>query len=145
MRYYLTALGVGVATAYCIYFDHKRRHAPDYQSKVRARRDAERKKREQDEEIQLPPLDDPSAIEKFFVKEIEIGEELMQAGEVDRAVKHLSYAVALCPQAQQLLQYMREVLPPSAYLALCNNLKTVNKRVTEHFSGIRILKEDDVE
>lgn len=149
MNSYLTVEKIGIACgvgflAYCLYFDHKRRHEPDYKEKVRARREQERRARESEDEIELPPVDDKEAIEKFFVKEIEIGEELIQAGEVDRAVKHLSYAVVLCPQPQQLLQYMKEVLPPSAYTKLVENLSAANKRVAEAFkkSG---LTEDDVE
>lgn len=132
------AIGCGLGfLAYCAYFDQKRRNDPNYRDKVRERREREAKAREQDDEIELPPIDDKAAIEKFFVNEIEVGEQLIQAGEVDRAVKHLSYAVVLCPQPQQLLQYMREVLPSSAYTKLVENLAVANKRVTEAYNPIR--------
>ena len=126
-----TACGVGFL-AYCLYFDHQRRNASDYREKVRARRERQRKALEE-EDIELPPENDKEAIERFFVKEIEKGEELMQAGEVDRAVKHLSYAIVFCPQPQNLLKYMREVLPTTAYNKLIENLSVANKRVAETY------------
>lgn len=126
--------GIGLGfLAYCVWFDRQRRNHPDYRDKVRAKREKERASRESDDEIELPSLDDRAAIEKFFVKEIEIGEELIQSGEVDRAVKHLSYAVVLCPQPQQLLQYMREILPSDAYTKLVENLAIANKRVADAY------------
>lgn len=150
MNSYLNLQSLGIACgigflAYCLYFDQKRRNAPDYKDKVRAKRERERQAKESEDEIELPAVDDKAAIEKFFVKEIEIGEELIQAGEVDRAVKHLSYAVVLCPQPQQLLQYMREVLPPSAYLKLVENLSVANKRVAEAYKKSSSLTIEDVE
>lgn len=126
------ACGVGFL-GYSLYFDHKRRSAPDYRDKVRARRENQRKAEESEDEIELPPAGDKAAIESFFVKEIEIGEMLIQAGKIDRALIHLSYAVVLCPQPQQLLAYMREVLPPTAYVKLVEKVSEANKKVTEAY------------
>lgn len=136
------ACGVGFL-AYCLYFDYRRRNAPDYREKVRARRERERKAKEE-EDIELPPDNNKEAVEKFFIREIEIGEELMQAGEVDRATKHLSYAVVFCPQPQNLLRYMREVLPSTAYNKLVENLPAANKRVAEAYKS-SIVQDEDVE
>lgn len=135
------ACGVGFL-AYCLYFDHKRRNAPDYKDKVKARRVQEREDKEKEGEIELPPCDDKTAIERFFVKEIEIGEELIQAGEIDKAVVHLSYAVVLCPQPEQLLRYMKEVLPPSAYTKLVDNIAIANRKVGETYKRMAPQEED---
>ena len=135
------ACGVGLL-AYCVYFDHKRRSAPDYREKVIARRERQKKARE-NEDIELPASEDKDAVERFFVKEIEIGEELMQAGEIDRAVKHLSYAVVFCPQPQNLIQYLKEALPSSAYTKLIEQVAVANKRVRETYQKIVI--EEEVE
>lgn len=138
MSNYINAQTVGIACgvgflAYCVYFDHKRRIAPDYRDKVRARREKERLARESEDEIELPSVDDEAGLEKFFVKEIEIGERLMYEGELDRAIKHLAYAVALCPQPQQLLQYLKEVLPTNGHVKLIEQLKIANQRVSETY------------
>lgn len=135
------ACGVGFL-AYCAYFDHHRRNAPDYRQKVRARRERIKKANEAGD-IELPPEHDKEAIEKFFVKQIEIGEEYMQAEDVDKAVKHFSYAIVYCPQPQNLLKYMREALPSSAYTKLVENLAVANKRVSEAYH--RIVVDEDVE
>ena len=140
-HYIGAACSVGLL-AYCVYFDQKRRNAPDYREKVKARREQQKKARD-NEHIELPANDDKDAAEKFFVKEIEIGEELIQAGEVDRAVKHLSYAVVFCPQPQSLLQYMKEVLPTSAYVKLVENVAVANKRVKEAYQKIVVNDEVD--
>lgn len=139
------SFGVGFL-AYCLYFDYKRRSHPDYQARVRARRELERHEKELKDEVvpDLPPSHDKAALEKFFITEIETGEELIQAGDFDRAVKHLSYAVVLCPQPQQLLAYMKESLPASAYKKLVECLPAVNERVNEAFKKSS-LTEDDVE
>lgn len=132
MNYYLPiGITCGLGILYCVYFDHKRRNSPGYKDSVRARRERELADKDKDDEIVLPPIDDKTAIEQFFVKEIELGEELIQAGEISRAVKHLSYAVVLCPQPDQLLRYMREVLPTDAYGELVNQITHANKKVME--------------
>lgn len=149
MNNYLNSQTIGITCgigflAYCIYFDRKRRNDPAYKEKVKARREREQQARESDDIIELPPINDKGAVERFFIKEIEIGEELIQAGEVDRAVRHLSYAVVMCPQPQQLLKYMREVLPQSAYTKLVENIKVANERVAEAAKRAAP-QEDDVE
>jgi import receptor subunit TOM20 len=128
--------------AYCLYFDHKRRNAPDYRERVKERRERKRKAQQQDD-IELPPENDREAIEKFFVKEIEFGEEAIQKGDIDMAVKHFSYAVIFCPQPQNLLKYMREALPTSAYTKLVDNLPIANQRVKETYN--KIVQDEDVE
>lgn len=137
------ACGVGFI-AYCIYFDHKRRNAPDYKEKVKAKREQAILEKEKEDEIILPSLEDKEATEKFFIGSLEKGEELMQAGETDRAVKHLSYAVVLCPQPQQLLAYMREILPTSSYKKLVEQIADVNQIVKDTYNK-RQIEEDDVE
>lgn len=144
---YLSLRNIGIACGvgflgYCVYFDHKRRSDPAYKEKVKARRELERLQRESEEEIELPPANDQKALEKFFVSEVEKGEELIQAGDYDRAVKHLSYAVVLCPQPQQLLAYMKESLPAPAYLKLVKYLEVANERVNEAFKKSSLAEED---
>lgn len=136
MSSYLNIQTIGIATgigffAYCIYFDYKRRNAPDYQQKVRERRERERLAREKENEIELPPLNDKAAVEAFFIREIEAGEELLQSGDTDNAVKHMSYAVATCSQAESFLRYLKEALPTTAYSKLLEELVKVKEKVKQ--------------
>lgn len=136
INYLTIGVGAGLFLTYCIYFDHKRRQDPLYQEKVRQRRENARQAKEKENKIELPNLDDKRAVEEFFIKQIEIGEELIQAGDIDRGVVHFSYAVALCPQPNQLLSYMKEILPTNAFSKLTEQLVLANKRLTENDCSI---------
>uniref|UniRef100_A0A8C4R732 Translocase of outer mitochondrial membrane 20b n=1 Tax=Eptatretus burgeri TaxID=7764 RepID=A0A8C4R732_EPTBU len=97
---------------YCIYFDRKRRSEPDFKNKLR----------ESKSEGPLPDLQDPEVAQKFFLEEIQLGEDLLSRGEMDEAVQHLSNAVAVCGQPQQLLQVFMQTLPSPVFQALLQNL-----------------------
>jgi len=48
-------------------------------------------------------------------------------GEMDEAVQHLSNAVAVCGQPQQLLQVFMQTLPSPVFQALLQNLPAVGQ------------------
>lgn len=130
LNYLALGLGAGLGlVGYCIYFDHKRRQDPNYKENVRQRRERNKKAQEKQNIIELPPLNDKEATEAFFIRQIGIGEELIQGGDVDQAVIHFSYAVALCPQPNQLMGYMKELLPTSAFIKLTEAVQIANKRI----------------
>ena len=43
------------------------------------------------------------AIQKFFLHEVQLGEELLSQGDIENGVEHLSMAVAVCGQPHSLL------------------------------------------
>lgn len=154
MNNYIGALGLAAGAglvAYCAYFDRKRRNAPDYREKVTARREKEREAYAKlDEEIEIPNPEDKLALEQFFVRQVELGETLLQSN-VDRAVEHLCYAIVFCPRPDNLIQYFQEALPTDAYAKMCALLPEVNKKASEVLkkaksdattSGIKITEED---
>lgn len=49
------------------------------------------------------------------------------SGDVENAVEHLSNAVPLCGQPQQLLQVLEQTLPPQVFQLLVQKLPEVNK------------------
>ncbi|XP_073917499.1 mitochondrial import receptor subunit TOM20 homolog [Castor canadensis] len=59
----------------------------------------------------LPDLKDAEAVQKFFLEEIQLGEELLAQGEYEKGVDHLTNAIAECGQPQQLLQVFQQTLP----------------------------------
>lgn len=80
-----------------------------YKQKVRERRQkAKRAKRN----IIPPDTRDSDAVQKFFLQEVQLGETLLQLGEVEAAVEHLAAAVAICEQPQQLMEILQKTLPP---------------------------------
>nr|XP_032818383.1 mitochondrial import receptor subunit TOM20 homolog isoform X4 [Petromyzon marinus] len=66
-----------VFLAYCFYFDRKRRNAPDFKSKLRQRRKRMQQNQELSNVPKLPDMKDPEAVQKFFLEEVQLGEELL--------------------------------------------------------------------
>jgi len=156
----LTRSGLGIAAgvcgsmflAYCVYFDHKRRSHPAFRQKLREKRLKERKQQKSSklDSSQLPDLKDYEAVQKFFMQEVQLGEELLGLGDVDNGVEHLSNAVAVCGQPQQLLQVLQQTLPPQVFALLLQRLPIASQRLArtaaETSGGMSAsMVEDDVE
>lgn len=58
---------------------------------------------------------------------VQMGEELLSVGELESGVQHLSRAVAVCGQPQQLLQVLQQTLPPQVFQMLLATLPSVGK------------------
>uniref|UniRef100_A0A3B3IK38 Translocase of outer mitochondrial membrane 20 n=1 Tax=Oryzias latipes TaxID=8090 RepID=A0A3B3IK38_ORYLA len=69
-----------VFVAYCFYFDRKRRSDPQFKQKLRERRRKLNSSNINSGESKFPDLKDAEAVQKFFLKEIELGEELLSQG-----------------------------------------------------------------
>uniref|UniRef100_A0A8C2BZC8 Mitochondrial import receptor subunit TOM20 homolog n=1 Tax=Cyprinus carpio TaxID=7962 RepID=A0A8C2BZC8_CYPCA len=138
-----SAIAAGVCGAifigYCVYFDRKRRSDPNFKTRLREQL------YEGDEVwffiFQLPDLKDAAAVQKFFLDEIQLGEELLAQGDYEKGVDHLTNAIAVCGQPQQLLQVLQQTLPPPVFQMLLTKLPTISQRIVSSQS----LEEDDVE
>uniref|UniRef100_A0A8C2PTQ6 Translocase of outer mitochondrial membrane 20b n=1 Tax=Cyprinus carpio TaxID=7962 RepID=A0A8C2PTQ6_CYPCA len=127
-------LGAALFVAYCIYFDKKRRSDPNYKNKLR--------ERESNLSLSLlPDLKDAEAVQKFFLEEIQLGEELLAQGDYYRGVDHLTNAIAVCGQPQQLLQVLQQTLPPPVFQMLLTKLPTISQRIVSAQS----VSDDDLE
>lgn len=73
----------------------------------------------------LPDMKDQEAVQKFFLEEVNKGEECLGRNDFDSCVKHLTNAIAVCGQPQQLLQVFRQTLPPNVFQMLVQNLATL--------------------
>ncbi|KAL7878204.1 hypothetical protein SRHO_G00048470, partial [Serrasalmus rhombeus] len=137
------ALGVGGAliVGYCIYFDRRRRSDPDFKRRLRERRRKQKIAQEKSGLARLPDLKDPGAVQQFFLDEIQLGEELLAQGDYENGVDHLTNAIAVCGQPQQLLQVLQQTLPPPVFQMLITKVPTISQRVISAQS----LAEDDVE
>ncbi|XP_026165266.1 translocase of outer mitochondrial membrane 20 [Mastacembelus armatus] len=127
--------------AYCVYFDRKRRSDPRFKEKLRERRRKQKISSEKSGLVRLPDLKDPEAVQKFFLEEIQLGEELLSQGEVDKGVDHLTSAIAVCGQPQQLLQVLQQTLPAPVFQMLLTKLPSISQRIISS----QPLTEDDVE
>ncbi|XP_072533556.1 translocase of outer mitochondrial membrane 20 [Salminus brasiliensis] len=141
----LGTLALGVSGAlfigYCIYFDRKRRSDPNFRKRLRERRRKQRIAQEKSGQAKLPDLKDPGAVQQFFLDEIQLGEELLAQGDYETGVEHLTNAIAVCGQPQQLLQVLQQTLPPPVFQMLIAKVPTISQRLVSAQS----LAEDDVE
>uniref|UniRef100_A0A8C6VTW4 Translocase of outer mitochondrial membrane 20 homolog b n=1 Tax=Nothobranchius furzeri TaxID=105023 RepID=A0A8C6VTW4_NOTFU len=119
--------------AYCVYFDRKRRSDPNFKQKLRQRK--------LPLASLLPDMKDAEAVQKFFLEEIQLGEELLAQGDFENGVDHLTNAIAVCGQPQQLLQVLQQTLPPPVFQMLLTKLPTISQRILSS----QTLSEDDVE
>lgn len=140
-----SAIAAGVCGAlfigYCIYFDRKRRSDPNFKNRLRERRKKQKLAKERAGLSKLPDLKDAEAVQKFFLEEIQLGEELLAQGDYEKGVDHLTNAIAVCGQPQQLLQVLQQTLPPPVFQMLLTKLPTISQRIVSAQS----LAEDDVE
>uniref|UniRef100_A0A8C8GGU3 Mitochondrial import receptor subunit TOM20 homolog n=1 Tax=Oncorhynchus tshawytscha TaxID=74940 RepID=A0A8C8GGU3_ONCTS len=92
--------------------------------------------------LQLPDLKDAEAVQKFFLEEIQLGEELLAQGDYENGIEHLTNAIAVCGQPQQLLQVLQQTLPPPVFQMLLTKLPTISQRIV---SAQGSLNEEDLE
>ncbi|CAB1429291.1 unnamed protein product [Pleuronectes platessa] len=97
--------------------------------------------KERDGQAKLPDLKDAEAVQKFFLEEIQLGEELLAQGDYEKGVDHLTNAIAVCGQPQQLLQVLQQTLPPPVFQMLLTKLPSISQRMVSAQS----LSEDDIE
>ncbi|XP_037621750.1 mitochondrial import receptor subunit TOM20 homolog B isoform X4 [Sebastes umbrosus] len=140
-----SALAAGVCGAllvgYCIYFDKKRRSDPNFKNRLRERRRKQKVAKDRAGQAKLPDLKDAEAVQKFFLEEIQLGEELLAQGDYEKGVDHLTNAIAVCGQPQQLLQVLQQTLPPPVFQMLLTKLPSISQRIVSAQS----LSEHDTE
>ncbi|XP_073405916.1 mitochondrial import receptor subunit TOM20 homolog [Dendrobates tinctorius] len=141
-----SAIAAGVCGAlflgYCIYFDRKRRSDPNFKNRLREKRRKQKlaKERAGQSRVKLPDLKDAEAVQKFFLEEIQLGEEMLAQGDFEKGVDHLTNAIAVCGQPQQLLQVLQQTLPPQVFQMLLTKLPTISQRI----GSVQSLTEVDV-
>jgi mitochondrial import receptor subunit TOM20 len=126
-KFILTTLTVlaGACMGYCMYLDWKGSSDPEGKKKLRE----ERRTAPRVEETTLPNLEDREAVQRFFVKEFQLGKELLDQGKIEDAVEHLCHAVAVCTQPQVLLQAFQQELPPQVFRSILERLPKIGHRL----------------
>jgi len=128
-----TALGIAAGIGgllflgYCIYFDKHRHNDPNFKKKLREKRKQKRLSRTAGSKV--PDLRDQEAVQKFFLAEVQLGEDLLSQGDFEGAVEHLGSAIAVCGQPQQLLQILQQTLPPQVFHLLLARLPSIGQAV----------------
>ena len=93
-------------------FCRKRRSHPDFRRKLREKRKAAARGGGNNSGPQLPDFSDQEAVQRFFLQEVQLGEELLAGGDITNGVEHLALAVAVCGQPHSLLGVLQQTLPP---------------------------------
>ncbi|XP_045457239.1 mitochondrial import receptor subunit TOM20 homolog [Melitaea cinxia] len=150
-----TTLGIAVGLAgtlflgYCVYFDQQRRKDPLFKKKLRERREKAQNNATKSRNLggPLPDMSDHEAMQRFFLQQIQLGEELLAAGDLEAGVEHLGQAVTVCGQTQQLLSVLQQTMPAPIFHLLLKKLPEVSERLRASMranSG-NTLQEEDVE
>lgn len=91
-------------------------------------------------------MKDHEAVQRFFLQEIQLGEELLAAGDLESGVDHLGNAVAVCGQPNDLLQVLQQTLQPQVFHLLIQRLPSVAPRLMKaQQAPSASLQEEDVE
>ncbi|KAK1346577.1 hypothetical protein QTO34_000434 [Cnephaeus nilssonii] len=118
---------------YCIYFDHKKQNDPNFKNRLREQRKKQKLAKERAGLSKLPDLKNAEAVQKFFLEEIQLDEELLAQGEYEKGVDHLTNAIVVCTQPQQLLQVLQQTPPPPVYQMLLTKLPIIiSRQVWDH-------------
>lgn len=117
---------------YCIYFDHKRRKDPDFKKKLRERRKAKKVAGPGGPRTTLPNLTDHEEVQRFFLQEIQTGESLIAAGDIENGVEHLANAIIVCGQPTQLLQVLQQTLPAQVFALLITRMRQYGNQPSEN-------------
>uniref|UniRef100_A0A182Y1N5 Mitochondrial import receptor subunit TOM20 n=1 Tax=Anopheles stephensi TaxID=30069 RepID=A0A182Y1N5_ANOST len=131
---------------YCIYFDHKRRKDPDFKKKLRERRKAKKAAASAGPRTTIPNLTDHEEVQRFFLQEIQTGESLIAAGDIENGVEHLANAIIVCGQPTQLLQVgfvlndcertnrvvLQQTLPAQVFALLITRMRQYGNQASEN-------------
>ena len=131
----MAGIGAAAFIGYCFYFDNKRRSAPDFRAKLKEKRRLAAKRANADKGPKLPDLKDQEAVQRFFLQEVQLGEELLEQGDIKNGVEHLRLAVAVCGQPQSLLGVLQQTLPPQIFSHLLQNLELAQKEIRSHVAA----------
>ncbi|CAF0860191.1 unnamed protein product [Didymodactylos carnosus] len=135
--YWTLALGVlGISfVGYCVYFDHKRRSAPEFREKLKAKRRKQKQKSSQHQDESSIDVTNPEEMKQFFLEQIEKGEDCLSRGDLDAGVEHLAKAVAVCSQPQSLIALFQQTLPPELFQEIIMRLPRAAQTIHHNTSN----------
>ncbi|GMT24724.1 hypothetical protein PFISCL1PPCAC_16021 [Pristionchus fissidentatus] len=136
----VASIAGAAVVGFAIYYDNKRRTAPDYKDKIRQKRREKAAKRGNSGgssmgNIDVPNPMNPTDMQSFFLQEVQLGEELMAAGNLDEGAEHIANAVIICGQGNQLLSIFQQTLPPEHFALVLEKLPSAKQRLADRFSA----------
>nr|XP_006135315.1 TOMM20-like protein 1 [Pelodiscus sinensis] len=88
------------------------------------RRKEREKAREHDAEMK-----NIERVQEFFLQEVQLGEHWLSKGEHKKSVEHLTNAISVCAQPDQLLQVLHRTLPPQVFEMLMQRIPYIKQRL----------------
>ncbi|CAF2325168.1 unnamed protein product [Rotaria sp. Silwood2] len=124
----VAAVGLGVSfVGYCVYFDRKRRNAPDFVEKLKAKR--HKHKTSAGSSRNDIHMSNPEAMHRYFLEQIQQGEDCLSRGDFDNGIDHLAKAVVACSQPQNLMGFFQQTLPSEVFQELIGRLSELAESV----------------
>ncbi|EDW80957.1 uncharacterized protein Dwil_GK19183 [Drosophila willistoni] len=130
---------------YCVYFDYKQHLDPDFKKKLHERRRRYRlAKKDKSGSPDMPDMCDHNEIERFFMKQVQLGESRIVGGDLEGAVDHFFNAVIVCNQPARLLHVLQGVLPPEVFNELVTKVQAHNNISQKPPSLLHLQTEQDM-
>ncbi|XP_071449828.1 mitochondrial import receptor subunit TOM20 homolog [Hetaerina americana] len=79
--------------------------------------------------LSIPDFKDKYSLQKFFIDEVQRGEELLNEGKDQEAVDHFVKATVVCKQRDKFLPVIKEKISNQVYDMLLKGLADVNVTV----------------
>ncbi|CAM4573090.1 unnamed protein product, partial [Lepidochelys olivacea] len=125
---------------YGVYFDRRRRNAPDFQRKLRQKRRKEREKAKE-HDAELCKMKNIGRVQEFFLQEVQLGEHWLSRGDHKKSVEHLTNAISVCAQPRQLLQVLHNTLPPQVFEMLMRRIPYAKQKQCKGLGESGVMEE----
>ncbi|CAF0787372.1 unnamed protein product [Rotaria sp. Silwood1] len=108
----VAAVGLGVSfVGYCVYFDRKRRSAPDFIEKLKM------------------DMSNLEIMRRYFLEQVQRGEDCLSCGDIDNGIEYLAKAVVICSQPQNLMEFFQQTLSSEIFQELIRRLPRIAQSV----------------
>ncbi|CAF1330336.1 unnamed protein product [Rotaria magnacalcarata] len=127
IRFWPLVAAVGVSfIGYCVYFDRKRRNAPDFHEKLKAKRQKQKQKPQQTGGTSsFNKINDAEEMRHYFLEQIQLGEDCLTRGDIDTGLNCLAKAVLACSQPQNLMVFFQQSLPSELFQELITRIPKI--------------------
>ncbi|KAF6352624.1 translocase of outer mitochondrial membrane 20 like [Rhinolophus ferrumequinum] len=138
----LAACGAVAFLGYCVYFDRKRRGDPAFKRRLRDKRRTQEQKAEGQGPAQLWDPAKNEKLQELFLQEVRMGELWLSRGEHGMGVEHLSNALLVCGQPQELLNIFKHTLPPKVFEMLLHKIPLICQQFEADMNEQEYLEDD---
>ncbi|XP_060475917.2 TOMM20-like protein 1 isoform X3 [Panthera onca] len=137
----LAACGAVAFLGYCVYFDRKRRGDPAFRRRLQDKRRAQHQKAEgRGAQVWDPAKNEK--LQELFLQEVQMGELWLSRGDLRLGVEHLSNALLVCGQPEELLKVFKHTLPPKVFEMLLHKIPLICQQFETDMNEQEYLEDD---